>query len=100
MFFYTVSQCRLKSNQKTPGDEIDIGGHRDSAELRKIMENKLHSSFVGSQMLTNVSVRDVIGSNTDGYHQNHVCIHISIQIQIRIRVASDTNTDVLEYKYG
>lgn len=66
------------------------------------MENKLHSSFVGSQMPTNVSVRDVIRSNTDGYHQNHVCFHISIRIQIRIRVASDTNmnTDVLEYKYG
>jgi hypothetical protein len=43
-FIFTVSQYRLTTQQKIPGDEIDIGGTGIQLNPKKFMENKLHSS--------------------------------------------------------
>jgi phenylalanine ammonia-lyase len=55
-----------------------------------------------ANILAILADRDVIGSDTDGYHRNHICFYIFIRIRIRIRITLDTNTNtnVLGYKYG
>ena len=59
------------------------------------------SILVGAVAQPILCVRDVNGSDTDGYCRYCICFHIFYRIRIRTRIVSDTNTDsnCFGYKY-